>query len=1368
MALLGLTLALAAEAQPVRPHGAPIRFRPLDARDGLSSSVLTRALAQDTLGFLWVGTIDGLNRYDGTDFEVFRPAPFDTTTLRDTGIADLALTPEGTLWVATFDGGLHRYDPRRERFAQVPEVGDDTESLSVGPSGALWVATRLDGFSRVDPATGAVRTYRLFADTDDALRSGTRAVLEARDGSVWVSTNYDGVVRLPPSGSERDAEPIPFEGGESDALQVLDFMQRADGSIWLTTERGLLRLDERARRLRRVPQWENGRAASVLLEDPGGSLWIGADDGLYRLTPSLTGPDRLSAYRHKPDDAGTLQRGAIDGLYLDREGQIWASGSGGLSTFPWHAPAVQHIDTPEPISYNSLWSLVAARSGTLWIGSENGVMRSDSGRAATALPLRLAAGSRALGKDAYANLMGLYQDRAGRIWVGLPEHGLFTLDPETGVLERRLAWTPDREGDGLFAEVPWNLHEDARGRIWVLSGPGIGCLTRYDPATGETARYCHDPDDPATVSDDMAHDLAEQPDGTLWIGTWGNGLDHLDPERGLLASFRHDPSDPNTPASDFICTLQRGPDGAIWLGYYGFGLSRFDPDAGTFTHIHSGNSDLPNDVVYAMEWDARGDLWMSTNAGISRLRPSDGSVLTLGPSDGVQSAGFLEGSSTASGDAVYFGGRDGINVIYPSRIRSGGAPRVVLTDVQVHGRSLIPHADSLLTLAAPLAHTLDLPARHREVAFGFAALRLSGSQALRYRYRLEGYDETWREVGARPMASYTNLNPGTYTFRAQTPDGTGAWAEGTMLALSVAPFFYETGWFYALCLLALVGLLGAAYRQRLGQAREREATLERTVQTRTSELRAEKQKTEEQAARLIELDYAKSRFFTNVSHEFRTPLTLTIGPLEDLERDATIGESARGYVDLALRNSRRLLRLIGQLLDVAKIDVGALQLNTEPLDLAVFARDCATPFVPFAERRNVRFDVEIPPGAVWTDADAEKLEQVVVNLLSNAFKFTPEGGAILMTLGASESSATLTIRDNGPGIAPGDLPHLFDRFYQSDAASSDVQAGSGIGLSLARDLAELHGGTLTAESRPGFGAAFALALPTRTAGPPASTSLARPSTSSPMLLTVATDSNEVEADDERPTILIADDHADIRAYVRDHLTPDYRIVEASDGQEALELVRHTPPDLIVSDVMMPRLDGFALVRALKSDPSTDFVPILLLTAKATADEKLEGLGVGADDYLTKPFDVRELRARIDNRIASRKRLHKRLGATTAPPLPLHQSEHSASDAAFLDQVARIVHERMADEEFTIEGLVEAVEQSRSTLNRRLADLLDTTPSAYLRTARLDRAADLFSRREGNVSEVAYAVGFKSVSHFSQAFRKYVGVSPTEFSSRCKR
>ena len=561
--------------------------------------------------------------------------------------------------------------------------------------------------------------------------------------------------------------------------------------------------------------------------------------------------------------------------------------------------------------------------------------------------------------------------------------------------------------------------------------------------------------------------------------------------------------------------------------------------------------------------------------------------------------------------------------------------------------------------------------------------------------------------------------------------------------------------------------------------------LKQEVAARTAEVETQKQQLEEQAEALRSLDEAKSRFFANISHEFRTPLTLTIGPLEDLlsGKRGAVNAAMQTDLDLALRNSRRQLRLVNQILDVAKLETGAMKLQVREADLNAFLRNLTLAFTPLAERKRITFDVALPDEPTPLFFDPDQLEKVFANLLSNAFKFTPENGVIYCSVQHRHAGGDgrpgwveVAVRDSGPGLSEDQQARVFERFYQTDESTQHRQAGTGIGLALVKELVALHKGTVSVESQPGRGTTFTVALrrghehfqeddlvALSEARPGAAARREEPFEEGRQH---RDDPAEAALDaDDVTTVLIVDDNADIRRYVRSHLEPRYRVVEAADGVEGLEKARALLPDLVLSDVMMPRMDGRELCQALKQDADFDFIPVILLTAKAETAHKIEGLREGADDYITKPFNADELVARVDNLIASRKRLWARIEQSIPThPTTLHADavEITSADAAFLEQVHAVIEAHLDDEAFNVEQLAAEVGVSRAGLYRRLNEVMDASPNAVILQIRLERAAQLLAGQAGLVSEVAYAVGFKSVAHFSRRFTAHYGVPPSQY------
>jgi signal transduction histidine kinase/DNA-binding NarL/FixJ family response regulator len=684
------------------------------------------------------------------------------------------------------------------------------------------------------------------------------------------------------------------------------------------------------------------------------------------------------------------------------------------------------------------------------------------------------------------------------------------------------------------------------------------------------------------------------------------------------------------------------------------------------------------------------------------------------------------------------------------------------------------------------AGVADIAFARRDLTFDYVALHFTDPPRNRYFYHLDGYDNGWQGPTDELSARYTNLAPGPYLFRVKAESSYGVPSnDEATFAFVIRPPFYATAWFRALAALVVALALFGAFQLRVRSLRGRQAALEREVAERTRELQAALDTLGRQAQALKELDEAKSRFFSNVSHEFRTPLTLTIGPLRDVRdgRHGSIPAEALAEIDTAIENTGRQLELVDQLMALARMDAGRVEFRPRAVRLDECVRHAAAPFEALARRQEVSLGVDVGAGALQASLDEQKLERVIANLLGNALKFTPPGGTVVIGL-ASEGDgwATIDVEDTGPGIPPQDLPHVFERFYRGGQEGGHVP-GTGIGLALAREYVDLHGGEIHASNRPGGGTRFTVRLRVVAVAPAVASASGVPAGDASAAAEPAAAvepagagglGSAAEPDEQAnaglPTVLVIDDHADMRAYVRKHLAPQYRVIEAARADAALDLVRAQLPDAVVCDVMMPGMDGYAFCRAVKSDPETDFLPVILLTARADAEGRLEGLEGGADDYLTKPFEPAELLARVRNLLRSRERLKARL-AEAAPPTPMPAPPVLATPRAvpsaeevLLGRLREAFDRAAQDEGFDVGALADALGMSRAQLHRRVKEAFDSTPAELIIRYRLERAAQLLEARAGNVAEVAYAVGFKNVSHFVKRFGAHYGQTPAAYAA----
>ncbi len=1360
---MGVLLLAAGES-----HAQPneVLFDHLTLEDGLSQSEVTSML-QDRVGFMWFGTREGLNRYNGYEFVVHKSDPDDPATISDNFVTALCEPRFGrgwVMWVGTRNG-LNRFDRDTGRFTRYLHDPADAQSISgdrIGTiledrAGRLWIGTE-DGLNlRLPQPPNAEERFVRFRhqpDDPDTLSSDVVTSLwEDRTSAatvIWVGT-VSGLDRLEVRSGPDKTTPVvaitryPRGAPEGDRLSsdgIQSLFQTQDGTLWVGANGedffSLRSFGGEARRHQAVePGATNPPLMVTAFQESDGVLWIGTFGGgisLLRLRDGV-----MRTVRHRDGDHTSLSGNYVLDLFLDSAGRLWVGTSGaGVSAYSAQkrhfARLKREADNPRTLSHSSVLSVLETDDDTVWVGTVEGLNKYDRRSGVVRQFRHNPADPATLPSDIVFSVAAVPGSRGEALWVGTRD-GLARLEVSSGRFRR--FQHDERDPSSLSHNRVCTVLCDRRDRTWVGTDEG---LDLFDPATDSFKSYVHDPMDPSSLVGKSVVHLFEDSRGLIWVAT-NAGISRFDPESGRFDNYRKSPDGlSDNWAYCFAETQGESGDQILWIGTRN-GLSKFEVDQRRWSRYLETDG-LPSEVVVGVLPDGRGNLWLSTFRGLVLFEPTKGTFRSFRPDDGLQSYEFNFGAyHRGRSGRLYFGGIEGLNWIEPDRLAFNSIPPpVVLTSFKVFNREI--------ELGQALSTLREIELRHDQntLSFEFAALDYTIPEQNRYRYRMEGVDPDWIDSGHRRYASYTEMSPGSYRFRVEGSNNDGVWnQQGLVLDIRIAPPLWATWWAYLLYGVGGFSLAFLVERSRLRRLRL-------AAELRVQRLEAEK---------LAELDRLKTRFFTDVTHEFRTPLTLIQGSLQRLPEGSV---PHAGDLERIRINADRLVGLIDQMLDLARIEVGKAVFQPSVQDLAEFTRFVVSCFSSLAETRGIELSCHTPDESVAVDFDRSQLEKCFSNLLSNALKFTPSGGAVLVTLrclsatpGFEHGRAEFEVVDTGVGIPKEELERVFDRFHQAPA-SSVGQQGSGIGLALTRELVFLHGGEIQAgpveDKRGSSGARVTIRLPLAPVGRLGG------STDETTAMDWAGDPRPAAEPDteEQPELLVVEDHPDMRRFLQEALEPEWRVQTARDGAEGFARATHSPPELIVSDVLMPGFDGLELCAKLRGDERTSHIPIILLTAKAGESSRIQGLESGADDYLTKPFSQAELRTRIRNLIAQRERLREKY--TRRIQLDPKDITITSTDELFLRRVMATVERELPDFDFGVAELASLIGLSRVQLHRKLRALTGETPTEFIRTTRLRLAAKLLAGGTLNVTEAAFEVGFNNLSYFAKCFRDRFGVSPS--------
>ena len=1389
-----------------------LKFERIGREQGLTAgSVLS--ILQDGQGFMWFGTEDGLFRYDGYGMTVYKYDPLDSTTLGNNNVFALLEDRSGTLWLGTAGGGLNRFDRATERFTRFKHDPHHPNSLSADVvsalfedrSGVIWVGT-WTGLNQLEPQTGRITRFMHHPDDPGSMNPHwIRSICQDSLGDIWVGTD-GGISRLDRNrGQFTHFVEDRKSPGSLSSNGVNSIIKDRSGTIWIGGWGGLDRFEHKPQRFTNFPA---GSVFMSLFEDRAGVLWIGTQEHLLQFDKER---NRFTRFVHDPGNPYSQSSDLIQTIYEDRTGAIWIGTQNGVNRLDREQYRFKQIvhdpNDANSLSHKMVGAIHEGPTGALWIataegtaiGADIGLNKLDraTGRVYHSFP--------GLEREEIQKGIGincLYEDRSGILWIGTGL-GLGRYDPEQGKFKRYVHDPEDPHS--LSGNQVAQIHEDQSGRLWVaVHNYGTTGIDRFDHEQERFLRIELAPEISSGQNQkNGVSSISEGQSGRLWFSTMGEGIFVLNPDSDGFIQFNHESGNPNSLSHTWVGPVHEDRKGMVWAAPWYGGLNRLDPESGRVT-IFTEKDGLSSNYISSITEDDYGRLWLTTKNGLSRFDPLTETFKNFDRDDGLLNSDFDSRylSLKSRTGEVFFGGVNGINFVHPDSIRDNPhIPPVVFTRFTRYNT-----ADSggrfIIEKGISEKRRLDLSYQDQTLTFEFAALNFRNPENNQYVYKLEGFSDHWINLGNKHEVTFTNLDPGEYTLRVKGANNDGIWNEaGASLVINISPPWWQTGWAYSLFALFALGLLYGLRRYELNRQR----------------LRYHLEMKDVEAKNLQELDHLKSRFFAGISHEFRTPLTLISGPVKQLLSGEFKGNIQEQY-RMILRNCNRLLRLVNQLLDLSKLESGKITLQAYPQDIVSLTRQLTMTFESLASVRDIELQFTGPEEPVKVYLERQHYEKIIINLLSNAFKFTPDGGKIQVAVavgssippGTGESAqrgirdawsverrarsemsssihpesireasrikdfVEIRVGDTGIGIPAEDLPHIFNRFYQAGDAHADTP-GSGIGLALTKELVELHHGEIRVVSEVGKGSIFIVRLPLGKAHLNAEFGI-RNAELDEEVIHLDTDKSTRSAssrDSQVPShsalrtphsaiVLIVEDNPDMRAYIRDFLMQFYDVVEAADGEEGLAKAAKTHPDMIISDVMMPNMDGFQFCEKIKTDPRTSHIPVILLTARASGESKIEGLETGADDYLTKPFDAKELRVRISNLIEQRRKLRERFRREII--VQPGDITVTSIDEKFLQRAISIVEANISESDFNIDQFCSKIGMSRRTLNRKLRALTGLSTNEFIRLLRLKRAGQLLRNKSATIVEIAYQVGFNNPSYFAECFRKQFGKSPSEYAS----
>lgn len=1322
---------------------ANIRF--ISTKDGLSNSSV-HSFFQDRHNYIWIATDFGLNRLSGTEITVFNQSFQDSLSLPNNYITTVYEDSRHNFWVGSLNG-LFRYDGTNESFTyalldEYPFLYKEKIScITEDSNGSVWIVVSGKGIIRVSPDN---KETVLF-DSPGIRDMDITCMLFTDTNRIWLASKYTGIAIL-------DAETGRVETLADNHLldenPIFSLCEDSRGNILAASlGKGIYRIPKDTKKVSTIGLVMNmtvGKMAHSILRDRKNRIWVGTDGGGLWLFDEKS--EMLIPY-YLQNLGFNTSIGKVQCLYEDNQGNIWVSYvEKGVVVIPAQDGGFKIIENNPynqlNITDQSIVSVLADHTGKLWIGtSGSGLYRLKTTDNTDGYIMD----GQLLSPDLV--ITTLFQDAAGLIYIGTYLDGFYIYDPRLKTIQH---FNKDIPGS-LNCNHVTGFAEDQEGIIWISTNGGG--INRMDPVSKEFLYFRQAGGGMENyLLSDWCNCLFIDDDQMLWVGTYA-GASCMDLRTYKIKTY----TQADNLNNNAIIAISGDHSGNIWIGS-NWGLNKINKQNNTIKLYTSENGLLDNAIV-GFQSDASGNLWISTNSGIAKYDESCDSFTGYTIHDGIYNQEFKPRAATVDRQGnLYFGGTNGVTWFHPGKLLvNEPILGLVLSRFSLFNEpvNIGQSYDGNMILKKSLQTTGEITLNYNQNHFSinFDALAYISPKRVKYQYMLKGLDPDWQNPQPGSQAAvYTNVPPGNYTFlvKAFVADTN---QKITQLNILILPPWWLTWWARAIYILTVLLILYGLYKMLIFREKEKQRMLEKEHNEELAQL--------------------KLQFFTNISHEIRTPLTLVISPLIKLMQEESSAKHMSVYQTMH-RNATRILRLINQLLDIRKIDRNQMNLHVRETDVISFINDITDSFSPLCKDKDIEltFSSEKIPDTVWIDVDF--MDKILYNLLSNAFKFTHRGGHIDIRLVISPvDELVVEIQDTGIGISSDYLQKIFERFYQANGHKASMSTGTGIGLHLTKMLIELHHGRIEVSSTEGKGSVFTVYIPCKRDDYSINEVLSTPIEYNdlsvhtiPLLLEDIQEgigSEEVKRLKNKPLILIVEDNKDIRSLLKNELQAGFSILEALDGKKGYEAATQHIPDLIITDVMMPVQNGIEMTRRLRENNNTRHIPIIMLTARTTMDDNIEGLESGADVYITKPFDLRYLMIHIVNLI--NRHILLRSKHATVNVVETSDFKIKSADDKLMEKLNNLIKERLSDSSLSIELVSRELGLSRAHLHRKLKELCQLTPSIYIRNIRLEHAAHLLKYQKISIAEVAYAVGFSSHQYFSNCFKDFYGISPAEYAEK---